>query len=357
MDWLHILLLAIGLALLLYALFQMQSPGAAESYTGNIFPNAIQQANLATHKIEDVVRQRNIRERIPPGNLDPVFYPAPPVSDRVQSVQYEHEQSQEPYFSIDYQALYKFSLMSPAGSTVVAYRDATRAQIQHVQDRMHQQFDQLAVNTSITQMSFNAPFKAANEKNERFIKNWKPSQTTLDVLQSYQRQISDDVYSEFSRMMYSYGLDITPTGGVTKLARSDSSRNQVQEAQFPTSSALYTDPLNCDGLVTKARAGAKPYSEYSHAELERLAHRYVVKIFQMLVDKYKFVIRDLSSSVFHGRSDEIMDTGTDLLMHYFITETPSKAQLDDFTTEVEDSMRESLFQILIDNSIDVSQFD
>ncbi len=357
MDWLHVILLALGLALLVYALCMMKKPGA-ETYTGDIFPNGAQQANLATQKIEAVIRRRNVRENIPPGNLDPVFYPAPPVSERVQSVQYEHEQTVIPHFSIDYQPLYKFKLISPASKTVDAYQNATRAQILYIQDRMHQLFDEHADRAGLTPMSFNAPFKACKDKNERFIRQWKPSQTSLPVLKSYQRQLCDEVYSDFSRLMYSYGLDITPAGQVTRLGAPSSNPNQLQQAQFPNSSALFTDPHNDDGLINKPRTTTtKPYSEYSHAELERLANRYVIKMFQTLVDKYKFVIRDMPSSEFKRRSDEIMDTGTDLLMHYFITDTPSKVQLDDFTTEVEDSMRESLFQILIDNSIDVTQFD
>ena len=80
-------------------------------------------------------------------------------------------------------------------------------------------------------------------------------------------------------------------------------------------------------------------------------------MFRKLVDKYKFIIEDMPADEFRARAIEITDTGNELLMHYFINETPTKQQLDDFSAEVEDSMRESLFGILMDNKIDVSQFD
>lgn len=373
-SWLHISLCALGLALLVYVALKMfgsrsgidsaemlrQSRAALSRAAG---PKESEQSlqRLRTHLL------RGYHQAVlPPLNLDAIFYPSPAVSERIQSVQSEHVRSPEPFFVVDYQSQYRFKLAAPRHHTLDAYRQATRDQIKYIHDQMLALFAAAARKVQMSMLAFNGPFAAMLDKNERTISMWRPAHAQLHLLQSYQRQISDEVYTAFARLFYSYRLDITPTGAVVELGSGPSvgprgsvarrcASGNTTPARFENGQMLTADGQ--DALLKAPRVAARSYADYSHAELERIAHEYVQSMFRKLVDKYKFIIEDMPADEFRARAIEITDTGNELLMHYFINETPTKQQLDDFSAEVEDSMRESLFGILMDNKIDVSQFD
>ena len=91
-------------------------------------------------------------------------------------------------------------------------------------------------------------------------------------------------------------------------------------------------------------------------ELQSMAERHLNQTYSHLLDRYKYIIGDMDGNTFRKRAPEIIQTGQELMDH-FIVESPSKVKLKQFSSEVDESMKESLFEILIDNGVDLPHSD
>lgn len=299
------------------------------------------------------LRQQSQQQIAQPDDDDLLFYPAPAVTERVQSTQWTHMQEQELFFKLDYQQKYGFSLVLPQEETVSAYKQATRDQIISVREHMRVWFGQDTHDMGITATTFDDVFKGLLDKNELFIKQWQESQVQLDLLQSYQKELADESFDAFSRFMAEYGYVVTPTGTI-----SEGGAVKPTPIQAPVNFGD-KQPLTMrgDGLSMIPRNRATPVSGFSSDQIRHLADQYVDRTYDQLLDRYKYIISDIPASTFRGEREKIRDTGKDLFDQYLDPDTVTKYQIDEFCAEVDDSMKETLFDILLHAGVDVTQFE
>ena len=317
-----------------------------------------------------VMRVRNLRaaqmnvEKQPPPSYDPIFFPAPAITEYITSVQFEHLQNREPHFDLDYQPINQFQLVRPSNHTLDAYKQATRDQIEFLKIQCHKLFDGIRERTRMTNMTFNMPFKAAHDRNVRFIRNWREPEVRSDLLVAYLHKLNDEIWVDFQAMFYKHGYNVDASGRSARvdIANSFIARNghngRLTETGFENVQNL-TETAEIDGISDKPRNIGVFFDHIRPDDKARAARKYVERIYNDLLDHYKYQIRDVQPEKFRMRVGEIHTTGLEMLAHYLSINdaAPSKNDLDIFTDQVEESMRETLLEILKDNSVDITQFD
>ena len=304
------------------------------------------------------------REKQPTPEYDAVFFPPPAVTQYITSVQFEHLQNEEPKFDLDYQPINKFQLVIPSTKTLEAYKTATREQIQYLKQQLHRLFDRLRSRVRMSNMTFNMPFKSAHDWNERFIRNWRDPEVQEDLLISYLHKVNDQIWSDFQSMFYKAGYNVDPSGRSARVdianqyITSSGRDARLTQAGFDNPQNL-TETAAIDGISDKPRNIGTFFDHIRPEDKAHAARKYVDRIYNDLVDHYKYQIRDMPPNAFAARAGEIQTTGLEILVHYLASNdgTPTKYDLDAFIDQVEESMRESLFGILMDNSVDITQFD
>lgn len=314
-------------------------------------------AGDAQMDIKDVHNQLQMKlrhENENPDNIDKMFYPAPAVNERLQSVQYEHLEDAELWFDLDYQQKYKFKLVAPTVHTTEAYQQATRDELLFMRRQMLMLFGTYTDAIGMTINTFNAPINALLDENERVIRKWRPSEVRLDVLQSRQRQLSDQAFDATAQQLLRYGLVVLPNGNVQKGgALRLSPNNTPSNAGFGNNQVL---TIRRDGLSDMSRNTGVPFAQYTHEQVSTLASKFVTRKYEMLLDKYKYIIRDMPAEAFRAERPRIEMTGNDLLENFLDSKRPTQAGLDMFCTEVEEAMRDTLLFILVSAGVDVTQF-
>jgi len=331
-QWLLILGTTVGIGLFFYYLKQSrQTLDARTRFAGEKDVSIGQQPIVKTE------------------NLDPIFYPSPAISERIQSVQWSHIEDQMSHFDLDYQPHNKFQLVSTDVSSVDGFRQTVSNQIDLMKSLMYRKFGNLATAIDISTTTFDAPFNAMQQKTSLFLRNLTPSQVIIESLIPYIWQINDTLFLDIHDIFYGYHIDINPDGSSKNVrATQIKHENQQNLTQVGNIGDFGNKP---DGL------SQIPRNTGLHNDLQKIAERYLHTTYRTLLDKYKYSIHDVNGNDFRKRAPEILKTGQELMAHYFISGTPSKNELDNFSSEVDESMKESLFEILMQNGVDVTQFD
>lgn len=341
--------ISISIVILLLGLFLLRNPVQTLEPDTRFAGDATNSISM----VDTQLREKIIHEAIEPGNLEQVFYPAPALTERIQSVQFEHLEDQELWFNLDYQQKYNFKLVTPNAQTTEAYKQATRDELIYMHQQMVAMFGSHAISLGLTTNTFNSPIRALLDANERVIKKWKPSEVRLDILQSRQKQLSDQAFDATAHLLLGYGLIIYPNGHTKKGGAIGNLSSQPNATEFGND---YSTVLRDDGLSDVKRNTAVPFAQYTPDQISTLVHRLVNTKYDALLDKHKYIIRDMPADAFRSSKNRIKDTGNELLVEYLRTKAPSKDQLDQFYTEVEDAMRDTLFDILIRAGVNVNQF-
>lgn len=297
------------------------------------------------------LRHKLHQEAIEPDNLDEVFYPAPPVTPRVQSVQYEHIQERELWFDLDYQQKYNFNIIAPTAQTIEAYQQATRNQLEYMRTWLVTMFGPYISSIDMTVNTFNSPVNALMDDNDSMIKRWRAIEVRIDLLISRQKKLSDDAFDDTARMLMSKGLIISPDGHVKAGGAVPTSLRQMpNQVEFGNDQAL---TIRNDGLSAIPRTVGPSFTP---EQITSFAKKFVNTEYSTLLDKYKYIIRDMNAGDFQSQRMRIKATGNELLQDYFQYETSTKTQLDTFCSEVQESMQDTLFDILITAGVNVDQF-
>ena len=305
--------------------------------------------DITSEYVDEAERQVAVLDNAPV--QDSVFFPAPAITERVQSTQWEHLQEQQAHFDVEYRPKYKFELVRPRTDTVAAYQQAMRDQVYLVRNQLYKMFGHVSREIDLTHTEFNSPFRAVLDTNELSMANWRAPHIQAHLLRAQQYKISDDAFDAFARMMYGYGLVVTPEGGA-KHGGAVRQTNYTTVTSFGNRQFL---TVHNDGLSTERRKPGVPLSMYTPAQVTRLARDYVQRTYIALLDKHKYEIKDMDAAVFETKQDTILETGHELLDDYIIRK-PTRQQLDAFCVEVEESMRETLHDILLTNGVDILRY-
>lgn len=359
-DWVKILLLILA-AIVVLILWSNMSVSPSDETLG---ASRWQGEEDIVERVRALQASQKSTEGLPAPEYDAVFYPPPAVTEYITSIQFEHLENEEPKFDVAYQPVNQFTLVKPREYTLDAFKQATRDQIEFMKTLMHQMFDHLRVKVRMSNTTFNQAFTSAHDGNKRFIKNWRSSELELDLLTTYQQKLCDTIWLDFQAVFYKNGYNIDPAGRSARVDIANSfisggHRTRLTETGFENSQNLTETSHNLDGIGTKPRDHGVQFDRIHPDEKARTAKKYVERIFDELTDHYKYVIRDMPPKEFGQRSGEIMETGMEILVHYLGTNDgyPGQVDLDGFVEQVEESMRETLFEILMENSVDITQFD
>lgn len=284
-------------------------------------------------------QQRAPEADVPPeaGNL---FHPPPAVTERIQSVQYEHLQNIDINFNLEYQQKYSFPIVTGNNPN-----DAVNNQIMQMKTILHKEFDSWAMHVGMTAVTFDSVFRNLGVPQLK-------SALSPAMLQAFLEKLSDDIFDQLARIFYTFNIKINPTGGASQLH--PPKNNSTSLVLFPNKSNVRLDG---DILVQEPRATtSKPLTALTQSQLLSSAQKYVVKSYGDLLVKYQYELNDVPRTTYQNRISEVKNTGMEMVKDLFSRHDVTVQNLDEFTNDVEEAMTETVFEILMDSGVDPNQF-
>lgn len=293
------------------------------------------------------------------GAPDSIFFPAPVISGRVQSTQYEHLAAEMPLIDMDYQPINNWPIEGARASTKAAFQDAVDAQIVLVQKTFDHQLKHVLQSPPIAN-DIVSIFAEAHKRTKRIMQNWSTTNHSIQSLQKYQRQLSDELQSSVSAVLDSHGIELLVVNGPKSIRLSTKQKATSSRLANELSTSQFNDkPIyRVDGhrLTEAPLKQANAISTLSSTELLQIAQTHVRNVYAALIDKYKYLIQEMPAVNFQSEASHITSVGSEMAVDYIRANHPSARQLGRFQINVKEAMREALFEILLTNKVDVQQF-
>lgn len=278
------------------------------------------------------------------GVPDDVFHPPPATSERVQSTQWEHLETEDPNTDLDYKPLHHWPLVRASDTSRRAQINAIHGQIEQAKVVIQHNYNLSEfLQDNRSNIEFDAMFNDAHKRHSRIISNWPVSENRAVVLASYQMRLSDDLAKETQKFV---------DQRQQKFSRDVDHHAESQFSEKPTFHRV-GDRLVPGSRKTDPTGGI---TQLSCHQIRKIAQEHVAETYTALLDQYKFLIDDMDVITFKAESSAIMSIGNEMVTDYIRAETPDADSLDAFITHVREAMEESLFDILIRYDVDVEQY-
>jgi len=295
--------------------------------------------------------------------LDNVFHPPPAVSERIQSIQYEHlvEHESPNWDFVDRETKYGFPLVPissvSAVPTIKNYQSITRAQIDLMESTMLKQFSVTAKDAGVAPIEFEAVFTKARRINEDFMQHLMSTALQSHLLRRYLQKITDDIFDDLKNLFHGRGVVIKFNGTAEKIP---ARRGNNPFAVHKSGSKGVIEPLRLidHELVKGYRNVGTAISDLPESKTRTIAQSYVIQTYNSLRDKHKYIINEMPQAKFSKRAVEILAAGNDAVDDFLrFNPKPNHNDLDFFLDEVNGIMEEELFDILVENNVNLAEFE
>lgn len=284
-----------------------------------------------------------------------IFHPAPAIAGRVQSTQYEHLVTEGPLIDIDYLSLIPWPLVPPMSLTRGAFISATSQQIDSMNRFLRSRL-KVVLDKSGLAAEYESIFTEQHRKNIRIMANWPAANEDLKSLTSYQTRLSDQIFELVQHLLANANISV----------HSSQTRHGISLETAPIGQRHANDqsaPIEFDHSNSYKLDGhqllkvASPMMDFvANQKLINIAQQHVQSIYGTLIDRYQHLIDEMDAVTFAAEVPTVRSVGNEMVFDYIRADHPTLAQLDSFSTKVNDAMTESLFEILLNHGVDIDQY-
>ncbi len=316
-----------------------------------------QRSYLSSHDYES--QNATTKAHIDSGDMygaDHFANPPPPVTERIQSVQFEHTQNPDPDWGfVDRVTKSPIGILVqiPPEPHMNAYKNTVYMQLQRAERWLVARYHEASRSGGIREVTVQTASRKVRVQATLFMKHWTPQHLKPNLLLKYLGHVTDLLFDEIKDILQQHNIELHDVHGTFRsLAQRDS-------LQYAGGNQSHQHPWALD---SKRNLHRTPHTQSTSIDNmkshEATAQRYVTKSYMDLLDQHRLIINEVPQAQFESHSGDILKIGQLAVVDFFKFHKGviNASVYEQFLHDLNSMMSDELYSILVTAGVNLALY-